>query len=35
MLAEEKVRWDRSDDYVHASGWIPAGYMLGMKRTTR
>jgi hypothetical protein len=35
MLAEEKVRWDRSDDYVHASGWIPTGHMLGLKRSTR
>jgi hypothetical protein len=35
MFAEEKVRWDRSDDYVHASGWIPTGHMLGLKRGTR
>jgi len=25
MLAEEKVRWDREDDFVHAAGWIPGG----------
>jgi ABC-type sugar transport system substrate-binding protein len=24
LLAEEKVRWDREDDYIHASGWIPS-----------
>jgi hypothetical protein len=29
ILAEEKVRWDRDDDYVHASGWIPGSYVLG------
>lgn len=23
ILAEEKVRWDREDDYIHAAGWIP------------
>lgn len=31
LLAEEKVRWDRDDDYVHASGWIPGSYLLGNK----
>jgi ribose transport system substrate-binding protein len=30
MFAEEKVRWDREDDYVHASGWIP-GMSRGRK----
>ena len=25
LFAEEKVRWDREDEYVHASGWIPSG----------
>lgn len=25
LFAEEKVRWDRGDEYVHASGWIPSG----------
>ncbi len=24
LFAEEKVRWDREDEYVHASGWIPS-----------
>jgi len=24
LLAEEKVRWDREDNYIHASGWIPS-----------
>ncbi|MCZ4313000.1 substrate-binding domain-containing protein [Comamonadaceae bacterium G21597-S1] len=24
VLAEEKVRWDRENDFVHAAGWIPA-----------
>jgi ribose transport system substrate-binding protein len=23
VLTEEKVRWDREDDFVHAAGWIP------------
>jgi len=31
LLAEEKVRWDRDDDYVHASGWIPRSYTQGSK----
>lgn len=24
FYVEERVRWDRADDYVHASGWIPS-----------
>jgi ABC-type sugar transport system substrate-binding protein len=27
LLAEEKVRWDREDDYIHASGWIPSAQL--------
>ncbi len=29
LFAEEKVRWDREDNYVHASGWIPSGGLHG------
>lgn len=30
LFAEERVRWDREDDYVHASGWS-SGAALGDK----
>lgn len=26
LYVEEKVRWDREDNYVHASGWIPSSW---------
>lgn len=29
LFAEEKVRWDREDDYIHASGWIPSASTQG------
>jgi len=29
LFAEEKVRWDREDHFVHGAGWIPGKHRAG------